>query len=199
MAQITVFSTKGRKKSVVESVATTWGDLKKDLNAAGIETNGFKAIIGETQTTMESTKAVLPKGLDIRGKVTDDFTLFLTPIKVKSGSDYIDVNTMGYKECKKFIKDIYAASDEAKAYFGNYTQKTTEAMKTLIKGWLEANSEPVPKETEDVVTATYYVDEAIKNLNMLKAKLESGCFDNEEVVDEVDVLTAQWEEIKANL
>ena len=86
MAQVTVFSTKGKKRSVVTTEANTWGELKKDLLNEGIETNNMKAIVGENQTTLESSAAVLPKGLTASGEVTKDFTLFLTPIKVKSGS-----------------------------------------------------------------------------------------------------------------
>lgn len=200
MTNVTVFSTKGKKKSVVSTEATTWGELKKDLTEQGIDTNGVKAIVGETQTTLESSKAVLPKGLDIRGKITDNFTLFLTPIKVKSGNDnYINVDDMDYKGCRAFIKEQYAASEENKAYFGNYTHKSTDAMKVLIKGWLEANSEPVPEDVEDDMVAEYHIDAAIRHLNLLKEKIQSGDFNKEEVVDEVELLTQQWEEIKENL
>ena len=200
MANVTVFSTKGKKRSVVTTNAETWGQLKEDLLASGIDINGQKAIVGETQTTLESSKAVLPKGLDIRGVVSDNFTLFLTPIKVKSGGA-IDVNNMSYKECRAFIRDLYAQSDSNKAYFGNYTRKTTGKMKTLIKGWLEANSATtIDNESEnDFDTVEYYINVAVYHLTLLKDKILSGNFNKEEVVDEVEVLEQQWKEIKENL
>src|SRR5690606_29812425 len=93
--KVTVFSTKGKKRTTVETTAQVWGDLKKQMNEEGIETSGMKSIIGETQLSLESNKAVLPDY---------DFVLFLSPIKVKSGCD-INPETMSYKECKEYIKN----------------------------------------------------------------------------------------------
>lgn len=197
--KVTIFSTKGKKRTTVESNAQTWGDLKKDLTTAEVETSGMKAIIGENQVTLESSGAVLPKGLDIKGTITDDFTLFLTPIKVKSGGSVIDVASMDYKACKAFVKGEYNSSDKAKAYFGNYTRLSTENMKTLISGWLMSNSEPVPEESVEQVTAEYYIDEITKNLGLLKEVIQNGDTEKEVVIDEVEVLEAQWALIKSNL
>jgi hypothetical protein len=195
MAQVTVFSTKGKKRSVVTTEANTWGELKKDLLNEGIETNNMKSIVGENQVTLESSAAVLPKGLTPAGEVTKDFTLFLTPIKVKSGSgDVIDPETMTYSECKTFIKEIYNSSDDAKEHFGNYTIMSTNQMRSLIESWLENNSE----ELEDA-SPIEIIDNVILNLQVLKSKIQSGEITKEAVVDEIAILAAWYEEIEANM
>lgn len=195
MAQVTVFSTKGKKRSVVTTEANTWGELKKDLLNEGIETNNMKAIVGENQTTLESSAAVLPKGLTASGEVTKDFTLFLTPIKVKSGSgDVIAPETMSYQECKAFIKEVYNSSDEAKEHFGNYTIMSTNQMRSLIESWLESNSEELEE-----ASPVEIIDNVILNLQVLKSKIQSGEITKEAVADDIAILSAWYEEIEANM
>lgn len=76
MKQVTVYSTQGQNKQVVNTSAGTWGELQSILGAHGVSYSGMKVVVGESQVTLESNAAVLPEG---------DFTLFLLPQKVKSG------------------------------------------------------------------------------------------------------------------
>lgn len=194
MTQVTVFSTKGKRKSVVVTEANTWGELKKDLLKEGIETTGFKAIVGENQVTLESSAASLPKGLTPAGEVTKDFTLFLNPIKVKSGmGGVIDPETMSYLECRSFIKEVYNSSEESKKHFGNYTNLSTDKMRILIKSWVTSNLEEVSASPVEII------DNVIVNLQVLRGKILSGEVKKEEVVDEIAVLSAWYEEIEANM
>lgn len=196
MAQVTVFSTKGKKRFVVETEANTWGELKQVLTSEGVEVDNMKAIVGENQTTLESSAAVLPKGLTTAGEVTKDFTLFLTPVKVKSGSiNVIDPETMSYKECKDFIKKEFANSDEAKEHFGNYTIMSTSQMRSLIESWLDNNA----VETSSELDTVGLIDVCIGNLYALRTRVEAGEISKEEVVDEVEVLNNWSKEIEANM
>lgn len=196
MAQVTVFSTKGKKRVVVETEANTWGELKQVLTSEGVEVNNMKAIVGENQTTLESSAAVLPKGLTAAGEVTKDFTLFLTPVKVKSGfGDVIDPETMSYKECKDFIKEEFASSDEAKEHFGNYTIMSTSQMRSLIESWLNNNA----AETSSELDTIGLIDVCIDNLYALRMRVEAGEISKEEVIDEVEVLNNWFKEIEANM
>lgn len=205
MSTVTVFSTKGKKRSVVETNGVaTWGELKGILNSNGIETDNMKAIIGENQVTLESAKAILP--LDF------NFTLFLTPIKVKNG--VVDVSEMGYKECRSFIKENGGAEK-----FGNYTHMTTAQLQSAIKEFLKVNAvveEPIV-ETMDAIALVDkcsenlmelvdnctdvpddLVDICIEDLNRLRNALEAG---NSEVavVDPTIELEEKWIEIESNL
>lgn len=75
--QVTVYTGTGSSK-VINTEAVKWGQLIDDLsrNAISYNSGGMKAVIGETEVTLESNDAVLPSG---------NFTLFLLPQKVKSG------------------------------------------------------------------------------------------------------------------
>jgi hypothetical protein len=185
--KITVFSTKGKKRQTIESGADTWGQLKEDLLKEGVDTQGLKSIIGETQLSLESSKAVLPDY---------DFVLFLSPVKVKSGScegcGTVDPETMGYKECKSFIKDAIAESTEAKEHFGNYTIMSTTQMRALIETWLENNSEELSVEDATVVEL---IDHVIDMLEVLKEKVESGTVEP----DDTAKFEAMWKDIENNL
>jgi hypothetical protein len=184
--KVTIFSTKGARKSTVETTAQTWGELKSDLRTQGIETDGLKAIIGETQLSLESTKAVLPDY---------DFVLFLSPVKVKSGCDNcVDVESMTYAECKKFIKETLVAVPESKEHFGNYTILSTNQMRLLIENWLENNSEEVEVDAEEV-TVVELIDHVIDLLEVLKDKVEAGTVE----ADDTAKFEAMWKDIENNL
>lgn len=77
MKRVTVYSTVGQQKHEVTVSANNWGELQRELSEHGVGTSGMKAVIGESQVTLESNQAEVP---------SNDFTLFLLPQKVKSGS-----------------------------------------------------------------------------------------------------------------
>lgn len=79
MRNVTVYSTNTQTKNIVQSSATTWGDLREELVNNGVRVEGMKAIVGQTQVTLESAEAQL---------LETDFILFLSPTKVKNGYDY---------------------------------------------------------------------------------------------------------------
>ena len=85
MRTITVYQTRGQQTVKVETSANTWGELKRDLSANNVDYSGMKVIIGETKTVLELDNAVLPKGLTVGGQVTDNCTIFLSPMKQKAG------------------------------------------------------------------------------------------------------------------
>lgn len=74
---IVVVSTKTNSKKTVASNAETWGALKSDLSHAGIDYKNMNVIIRETKNNLVDDAARLPEGT---------FTLFLLPVKVKSGN-----------------------------------------------------------------------------------------------------------------
>ncbi len=73
---ITVYNTLGQNESIVRTTASTWRQLQQALSEQGISYSSMKAVVGETQVTLESPDAQLPE---------QDFTLFMFPQKVRSG------------------------------------------------------------------------------------------------------------------
>lgn len=189
--KVTVFSTKGRKRSEVESSATTWGELKKDLASAGVETSGMKAIIGENQNTLESAKAALP--------VDFDFTLFLTPVKVKSGAN------LDYKTCKVEIKKAIEANESNRVFFPRYTTSSTSAMNKMLKKYYKATivEDEVVEEIEETVEQA--CDVVIQNLETIVsqvAAIRDKAVEGNATIAEEDLvkgLEAQFAEIQSNL
>lgn len=76
MREIKIISTQGDNNVSITSAATTWSELQREVNAAGVSTSNMKAMVRETKATLEMADAQLPTG---------NFTLFLTASKVKSG------------------------------------------------------------------------------------------------------------------
>jgi hypothetical protein len=90
MVKVSVYSGTGSIKQV-EFVGAKWSELQQTLAQNGISYNSDRmiAVIGETELTLQSNDAIIP---------TTDFTLFLLPQKVKSGSDDEDSYDESYDE-----------------------------------------------------------------------------------------------------
>lgn len=94
---VTVFSLKTKERKVITTSASTWGELENELKNQGLDTNGMKATHKENRTTFESSTSALPSG---------DFTVILTPTKVKSGA--IDFEEE-INKCKTLIASLFTA------------------------------------------------------------------------------------------
>ena len=71
---------------VVETGATTWGELKSEISR--FFSGNVKAVVRETEQTLESDGALLPEG-----SLNDndwDFTLFIVTKESKAGADEYD-------------------------------------------------------------------------------------------------------------
>lgn len=119
MKKVLIYSTAIGTNKTIETEATTFGELLKDLskNDVAFIEDSMKAIVGQTRVTLESSNAVLP---------TEDFTLFLMPVKTKSG-------LLTRQECFAIIAEHKAKFPEAKKYYGNQTQISTDDLNELIE------------------------------------------------------------------
>lgn len=61
----------------VETAATTWAELKSDMEDVGISTDGMKGVVRETKVSLEANDAQIPEG---------NFTVMLFTGKIKSGT-----------------------------------------------------------------------------------------------------------------
>lgn len=117
--KVTVFSTLGKNAQEFTTGATTWGELQSNLKEMSIQYSGMKAVIGENKHTLESDKALLP---------TEQFTLYLMPVKTKSGADR--------KALMQSIKEFVVANPLQKANFiidgKNMTQLPTAKLEELV-------------------------------------------------------------------
>ena len=125
MREIRVFSTKVKKK--LQSDVSTWGELKRILSVNDISYAGMNAALSGSKVSLQHNDAILP---------TENFVLYLMPTKVKSG---INIDAFSYMDLRVAIQEIIeSAGDTAKNFFNsskNYTRKTTEELRQLLKDW----------------------------------------------------------------
>ena len=78
MINVLVYSTQSSTRPTIQvEGGSTWGDLKSAISAGSdISTSNMKAMIRSSRLTLENNNALIP---------TEDFTLMLTPERVKSG------------------------------------------------------------------------------------------------------------------
>lgn len=79
----------------VETAATTWAELKFDMEDAGISTDGMKGVVRETKVSLEANDAQIPEG---------NFTVMLFTGKIKSGAfDHAQM----MRDLRDSIEDAY--------------------------------------------------------------------------------------------
>ena len=125
--KITVISNKGQYKKVMNSAASTLGELKADMAAVGIDYNGMSFLEGLTRTELIDDASQLPTNVNYRGTVTNDLVFYLTATnkKIKSGMTrqeaYARLNER--PELKDLIKDTFGR---------NFTQVSTDNLVHII-------------------------------------------------------------------
>ena len=142
--------------------ATTYGQLKEELQSQGFDLSNTRVTEGNTQLDLVNDDAVLPINIQKRGQITNDLIIVMTPnARPKSGS--IDVQNASYAELRAEVKALYHGeqSEEARAHFGNYTQMKTDVMRDLLQEW------QLPQK--------YSADTA--KFEEVRSKLESGDFE----------------------
>ena len=86
--KITIISTKGQKKTTIETTASTVAELKVDMNKAGIEFEGMALYEGVSKTNLVNDDTILPSNLPFKGEITNNLLIMLTvkDKKITSGA-----------------------------------------------------------------------------------------------------------------
>ncbi len=106
----------------IPSTVSTRSQLETHLDKNDISHSNTTMIIGETTTGLVSPDSLIPEG---------NFTLMLSPKKVKSG--VTGFKTASYAEMKQYIRQQASRNvDKVRQHFGNYTQLSTDRMRSLI-------------------------------------------------------------------
>lgn len=160
--KITVISNKGQYKKVMNSAATTLGELKADMTAVGIDYNGMSFLEGLTRTELIDDASQLPTNVNYRGTVTNDLVFYLTATnkKIKSG--------MTRQEAYARLNERPELKDVVKDTFGrNFTQVSTDNLvHIIIEAQLPCGCDECP--TTDV--------EEMSQVELLASfLLENGC------------------------
>ena len=134
--KITIISTKNHSTKVINSAATTLGELKTDLNNAGIEYTDCTFFEGLTKTELKNNNAILPHDVPYKGTITNNLVFMITNAskKIKSGADRKSIIAeIKAKNLTEVVKNTYGK---------NYTNCKTEDLEKI----LSMNNTSTPKE-----------------------------------------------------
>lgn len=161
--KITIISTKNHSTKVINSAATTLGELKADLNNAGISYTDCTFFEGLTKTELKNDAAILPHDVPYKGTTTNNLVFMITNAskKIRSGAKL---------DRKAIIEEIKAKNlTEAvkKTYGKNYTNCKTEDLEKILSmnnTFIPKNA-PVKKEvpnnpTMEITDLSRYVTKA---------------------------------------
>lgn len=150
--EILIANTKTQKRSKVTTSATTLGELKADLRAAGIDYNGMTFTEGISKTQLLDDATQLPQNVMYKGQPTNNLVILLTNTKKNIAS-----GTMSRKEVYQAIKDNNL-QDAVKEEFGrNFTQVPTSDLLVFLAQ--DGNAEvtetlddkPIDTENNDII------------------------------------------------
>lgn len=151
--EILIANTKTQKRSKVTTSATTLGELKADLRAAGIDYNGMTFTEGISKTQLLDDATQLPQNVMYKGQPTNNLVILLTNTKKNIAS-----GTMSRKEVYQAIKDNNL-QDAVKEEFGrNFTQVPTSDLLVFLAqdGNVEVtetlDDKPTDTENNDIIT-----------------------------------------------
>ena len=202
--KITIISTKNHSTKVINSAATTLGELKTDLNNAGIEYTDCTFFEGLTKTELKNNDAILPHDVPYKGTITNNLVFMITNAskKIKSGADRKSIiaeikaknltevvkNTYGknYTNCKtEDLEKILSMNNTStpkeapakKEVSNNPAIKTTDLSNYVTKAELREVIESLLKEMEDI-DVDYIEDVDIDNIAII-GKVSSSNFEEE--------------------
>lgn len=147
--EILIANTKTQKRSKITTSATTLGELKADLRAAGIDYSNMTFTEGISKTQLLNDGTQLPQNVMYKGQPTNNLVILLTNTKKNISS-----GTMTRKEAYQAIKDNNLQEAVKEEFGRNFTQVPTMALlefiaKNVTADKTEELKEKEPTEVED--------------------------------------------------
>ena len=151
--KITIVATREQKKYVIDSAATTLGELKADLDNVGINYDDMTFMEGLTRTEILRDDSILPHDVERVNRetgetyVTNELVFMLTNTAKKISSGVVCADR---KSCYSYIKE-HGMQDAIQRTFGkNFTQVKTEDLILFIKNLVAPAQVTAPEHTECV-------------------------------------------------
>lgn len=129
--KITVIETKNSKKTIIETAATTLGELKRDFTEYGIDYSDMTFFEGLTKTELINNDSILPTNVMYKGTPTNNLTIMLTNSnkKIKSGALS---ETTPRSVVYSHIQSMGLQTQCVTRFGRNYTQVPTASLIALI-------------------------------------------------------------------
>ena len=151
--KITIVATREQKKYVIDSAATTLGELKADLDNVGINYDDMTFMEGLTRTEILRDDSLLPHDVERVNRetgetyITNELVFMLTNTAKKISSGVVCADR---KSCYSYIKE-HGMQDAIQRTFGkNFTQVKTEDLILFIKNLVAPAQVTAPEHTECV-------------------------------------------------
>ena len=125
--EILIANTKTQKRSKVATSATTLGELKADLRAAGIDYSGMTFTEGISKTQLLDDATQLQQNVMYKGQPTNNLVILLTNTKKNIAS-----GTMSRKEVYQAIKDNNLQEAVKEEFGKNFTQVPTSDLLVFL-------------------------------------------------------------------
>ena len=187
MRKITVLVESTQSKHVLQSNATTLGELKDELRDKNISFNSddvFKE--GMSKTVLTTDESVLPSNIPWRGEVTNDLIFMVTAPqkKIKSG-------VMTRAEVYAEIKRLKLQDTIIKKVGKNFTQCSTATLLTFIDEASKNSCEtktpaPVAKEKSNPIQVVKPTSEVVESVTFCALKELIAEMVNEGVLSEAN-------------
>jgi hypothetical protein len=165
----------GTSRVDFESNATTWGQLRDEIENKGISFAGVKVVEGNTQSWIDinDSNFVLPSNINVRGVITNNLIIMLvSSAPIKSGLD------LSYKDARAIIKErIEEYGSEAKEHFGNYTHSSTKQLNDLISDWIMDHDEYDADDDEVTFKCEKALEKAVekKEVKIIEKAVKDVC------------------------
>lgn len=143
--QITILDSETQSKHVINTSATTFGQLKELVRQAGVDITDKDWLEGFTKTSPRDDSSILPTNVPYKGQTTNNLVYMLTKTgkKTESGLDRKAI----YEEIRK-----YGLADDIKYAFGeNYTRLKSDVLEDYIEKYKLKSTLPdnVTKEVDN--------------------------------------------------
>lgn len=157
--KIIVISSANQSQHVINTDATTLGELKRDLDAKGINYEGMTFLEGRTKTEMNLDDAILPTNVPYKDGNTNELVFLLTTPqkKIKSGADRKALyNTIKVSGLSGAIRDYYGK---------NYTNVSTDDLEWYVNNMADTMSVEEPsKPCEECEEEEFTIYDALRNV-----------------------------------
>lgn len=191
---IVVESVKNRKVELTTN-ATTYGELKREMDAYGIEYQDMDAMVSPGKLTLTSNDSILPHDVPWKGTTTNNLVVMLTRTnkKISSGA-YVSCRAEAYEECKR---DKSLAEYVKNTCGKNYTNVSTQTLISCINNrsnvqipveQYSSNDEVSPVvETLDFILNALAEECIISNSDALKYRIKLGIDANKPYYSDLDI------------
>lgn len=144
--KITIISTKNHSTKVINSAATTLGELKTDLNNAGIGYANCTFFEGLTKTELKNDNSLLPHDVPYKGTTTNNLVFMITNAskKIRSGADRKSIIAeIKAKNLTEVVKNTYGK---------NHTNCKTEDLEKILNMNNTSASKKAPAKKKEAET-----------------------------------------------